>query len=111
MIIEDHDRRDDRKQPADGVLAPGITVQGAVLGEIGYLIAPRYRRVTALVDELPRGRAGLIGVDLVRDEEHYVGPAFARHTGQSESAGGHRVRPVFGVEPGAPPPALDGGQF
>ena len=44
MIVEDHRGGDGRQQPADRGLAPGLVIQGAVLGEVGDL-ADRRRRV------------------------------------------------------------------
>ncbi len=94
VIVEDHCRRDDGKQPAHGRLAPRLAVQAAVLGEVGDLVSGRLGLVAALPDELPRRRAGIVGVHLIADHQQRVGPAVARRLAQPRREGGQGVRPV-----------------
>ena len=113
VIVEDHRGRDDRQQPAHRGLAPGLTVEEAVLGEVRDLVAGRVGWVAALLDELPRGRPRIVGVDLVADQEHQIRPAVARRVAQVLGAGDQRVRPVllllvFPRAPGAPAAPHDG---
>ena len=111
VIIEDHRGRDDRQQPSHRRLAPGLAVEEAVLSEVRDLVTRRARRVPARLDELAGGRAHLIGIDLVADQEHDIGPAFAGRLTQVQGIGGQRVRPMLLLMPGASPAASLDRQF
>ena len=101
MVVEDHRGRDDREQPAHRGLGPGLPVQGAVLGEVRDLVAGRGRRVAAAGDELPGGGPGVVGVDLVADQQQGVGPACRGLPGEVLGPGSQRVRAMAGVRLGA----------
>ena len=71
-----------RRFPADAGNSVAALVSTAVL-------------VAALLDELARGRPRVVGVDLVADQQHQVGPPLVRRSAQVQGVGDHRVRAVF----------------
>ena len=85
VVVEDHRGRDDGQQPAHRGLGPGLPVQDAVLGEVRDLVAGRFGRVAALLDERRAWPARVVGVDLVADQQQQVGPA-ARAASRRRSA-------------------------
>ena len=101
MIVEDHRGRDDRQQPSHRGLAPGFSVEEAVLGEVRDLVTRRARWVAALADELAHRRPDLIRVNLVADHKHDIRPARGRHFPQVLGVGGQRVSPMLLLVPGA----------
>ena len=74
VVVEDHRARHGRQQPADVGIAPGLAVEPRVLLEVGDLLARRPARVAARADERARLLGGLVGVDLVAEQQQAVGP-------------------------------------
>ena len=95
VVVEDHRGGDDGQQPAHRGLGPRLAVEEAVLAEVRDLVAGWFGRVAALLDELAGGRPRVVGVDLVADQQHQVGPALVRRPAQVQGEGDHRVRPVL----------------
>ena len=112
VVVEDHRGGDDGQQPAHRRLGPGLAVEEAVLAEVLDLVAGGFGRVAALLDELAGGRPRVVGVDLVADQQHQVGPPLVRRPAQVEGVGNQRVRAVFLLVPlraaGAEPARQDG---
>jgi len=95
VVVEDHQARQRREQPPVGRVAPGELVEVGVLLVVLELVPRRLRDVAAGLDELLHLRAGLVGVDLVAEEEHEVGPPQVVLTpGHPERVGPHRVHAV-----------------
>ena len=99
VVVEDHRGGDDGQQPAHRGLGPGFPVEEAVLAEVRDLVAGRFGRVAVLLDELARGRPRVVGVDLVADQQHQVGPPLVRRPAQVQGVGDQRVRAVFLLVP------------
>ena len=93
VVVEDHRAGERREQPAVGGLAPGDAVEVGVLLEVLQLLARRLVDVASGGDELLHLLAGLVGVDLVAEEQHQVGPALGVVPGHVEGVGAQRVDP------------------
>ena len=74
VVVEDHRRRHRREQPAHVGLAPRLPVQPRVLLEVGDGLARRHLGVAARADELAHVGRDLVGVDLVAEQDHRLGP-------------------------------------
>ena len=74
VVVEDHRRGHGREQPAHVGLAPRLPVQARVLLEVGHGLARRHLGVAAGADELAHVRRDLVGVDLVAEQDHRLGP-------------------------------------
>ena len=75
VVVEDHRARQCRQQPAVLPVAPRDPVEVGVLLEVLELLPRRLVEAAPRADELPHHRAGLVGVDLVAQEQHEVRPA------------------------------------
>jgi hypothetical protein len=88
VVIEDHRAWQCGQQPAVGGVGPGQPVQMGVLLVVAQLLLRRLREVAACGDELPHLLRRLVGVDLVAQEHHQVGPLLVGHVVELQ-----RVRP------------------
>ena len=92
VVVEDHDARHRRQEPALEVLGPRLLVQPGRLLEAAdeirgqILIGRRLGPIGAPAgDALPRRRGGVIGVHLVAEEHGEVGPFLGRSAGHPRS--------------------------
>ena len=100
VVVEDHQARQCRQQPAVQRVAPGQRVEVGVLLVVLELLAGRLGDVAPVRDEPLHLLGGLVGVDLVAEEQDQVRPArvlVGRHL-QGEAA--QRVDAVRGVAAG-----------
>ena len=102
VVVEDHRARHRREQPADVRVAPGLAVEPRVLLEVRDLLARRRARVAAAADERARRLRGLVGVDLVAEQEQAVGPLLGcRTAGGARAPRARRCRSRAGARPAA----------
>ena len=74
VVVEDHRRRHGRQQPAVGRVGPRQSVEVGVLLVVAELGARWLVDVAPRIDERPHLRRGLVGIDLVAEEQHQVRP-------------------------------------
>ena len=75
VVVEDHRRRQGREQPAVGGVGPRELVEVGVLLPVLQLRPGRVLDVAPGLDELAHLVGRLVGVHLVAEEQHEVGPA------------------------------------
>ena len=75
VVVEDHRAGQRREQPAVGRVGPGELVEVGVLLPVLELGPGRLLDAAAGLDELLHLVGGLVGVHLVAEEQHQVGPA------------------------------------
>ena len=81
VVVEDHRARHGRQQPPVGRVGPRERVEVGVLLVVLQLGPRRLLDVAARLDEGPHLVGGLVGVDLVAEEEHQVGQPVGRQVG------------------------------
>jgi hypothetical protein len=74
VVVEDHEARHGREEPADVGVAPRLAVEPGVLLEAGDLLARRLGGVAMGADEVERLGRDLVGVHLVAAQEQAVRP-------------------------------------
>ena len=82
VVVEDHRRRHGRVQPAHQRVAPGLRVEHGVLVEVGHLQTGRLGHVAAAADHVLGDRRGVVGVDLVAEQQQPVRPLVVGGVGQ-----------------------------
>lgn len=91
VVVEDHAAGDRGQQPADLRVEPGLVVEVGVFLVVGDLLPRRLGEVAAAGQYL-RGRlGGLVGVDLVTQQEQHIG---APPCGTGGQCGGEGVQGV-----------------
>ena len=98
MVVEDHQARQRGQQPPVRRVGPGQPVEVGVLLVVLELLPRRLAGVAAGLDELLHLRGGLVGVHLVAEEQHEVGPPLvvgsALAAGHPQRVAAHRVDAV-----------------
>ena len=109
VVVEDHRAGHGGEQPAVRGVGPRQPVELGVLLVVLELGARLLVEVAARLDELPHLLGGVVGVDLVAQEQHHVGPAHrgagvrvvgvaaVGDAGHPQGVGAQRVDPVRGV--------------
>ena len=100
VVVEDHRARHRREQPAVGGVGPGEAVEVGVLLVVLELGPRRLLDVAAGLDEGLHLLGGLVGVDLVAEEQQQVGQPLDREVRVVRIGRLHLVRRPAGPTPG-----------
>ena len=96
VVVEDHRRGHDRQQPAFDLWRPRLAIQHRVLLEVCDQIRRRLRVVVGVivaigVDAQLRQRRRIVGVHLVAEQHHEVGPLLDRLAEHAQPVSAQRI--------------------